>query len=547
MAKKKVKQSAVEEEATPSRVVDLNAMNDEELDAFIDSAPPEFVVEFREALLAASARDANNAKAVCDFGELVFGKVAAKHHREWLEEETQSNRVCIQAPPSSAKTTWITIIKTAWFIGKHPEKSNAICSAADDAAEDMAKAIADTIELNPNWKKVFPHIIPHPAKGWSANGYHVRDARYTVEEWEKVIGGDKNPTFLGGGVGSKRFNGLRVTGRFVMDDGHDRKSKTSDADCKGVVDFLKDTAEPRVEGGSLTIIQTRWNPKDVVNHCETLKRDDGTSIYKVFKHPALTEAGESYWEEVRPLKELEDTRLIVGEIDFQLIYLGNDTATQGQILKAEALRWYPYLQIKSEWERYFGVDFAMKLQELSAADEAKHSRFAVAILAYNGRHLVLEDGYVGVIYAGEAEETFFSLADLHRPVRCGIEVNAQNRRFYNDLTARKITSGRAWLNLMKVDTTQNMGARMAEMEPDFRLGTIMVSDSGLPFLDEFKAEWLGFGNKGVRNDTLSAAHLARHAAYNLLPRESPEQIRRRQNAKTPLSIGQQIEAAYGLR
>ena len=506
-----------------------------------DAMPPEAISKL-EALERIDTARGEGVEAVCAFGEYVFGLKAVVHHRAWLTEEEQSDRVCIQAPPSSAKTTWLTIIKTCWFIAKYPLLTNGIGSSSDGVADDMTRAVAGTIEYNPRFREVFPHIGLHKERGWGSDGYHVRDTSYTLEEWELMRAGDKNPTLVGGGVGSSRFNGFRCTGRFVLDDGHDRKSKHSDTVCAEVVDFVKDTLEARCEQAKLLeLVQTRWNPKDNVNYAENIIREDGSRMYKVFKHPAITESGESYWPEMRPIEKLLDIKLLSGNVDFELIYQGNETAMQGQVLKREALHWFKSTAILHTWTHYGGVDFAQKLQELSLRQEAKHSRFAYAMLAHTESFLVLVDGYVGLIAMGESENVFFSLSDLYRPVRVGIETNAQNRQFFNTLVRRKITSGYDWLNLMPITTTTNMGIRMSETEPDFRLGAIQVSDAAKPFLTEFLDEWLGFGMKDKRDDTLSAVDLARRAAYHLLPHDTAESKRNKKTVVHPFTA---IERAY---
>ena len=505
------------------------------------SAMPAEALRKLEVLERVDTARGEGVEAVVAFGRHVFGYKAAAHHRQWLAEEEASDRVCIQAPPSSAKTTWITIIKTCWFIAKYPLLTNGIGSASDDAADDMTKAVAETIERNPRFREVFPHIVLHKERGWSSDGYNIRDDRYSLEEWEVKRAGDKNATLAGGGVGSSRFNGFRATGRFVLDDMHDRKSKNSDTICKEVVDFVKDTVESRIEQGKmLVIVQTRWSPKDVVHYCESLVREDGSHMYTVFKHPAITESGESYWPDMRPIAKLRDIQLLSGNVDFELIYQGNETAMQGQILKREALHWFKSVSILHTWTHYGGVDFAQKLQELSPRQEARHSRFAYAILAHTESFLVLVDGYVGLIAMSEAENTFFSLSDIYRPVRVGIEVNAQNRQYFNSLIRRKIEGGYGWLNLMPINTTTNMGVRMSEAEPDFRLGAIQVSDAAKPFLAEFLGEWLGFGMNHKRDDTLSAVDLARRAAYHLLPYKGPEG-RETKKSMNPFTA---IERAY---
>lgn len=508
--------------------------------------------------LAATARG-DGVEAVADFGEVVFGFVPAPIHRTWLENaETpppsglSGPRVAATAPPESAKTTWMTIIRNAWKIGKHPELSFAIGSAGEKAADDMAKAVANTIEFNPRWKLVFPHVVPDKQRGWSSDGYHVRrqrcenlhcecqsDERMAPGEWERIRYGDKNPTLVSGGVGSARWNGLRLTGGLTLDDMHDRRSKTEQKTCDDTVGFFKDTAEFRVTGqGFLVIMQTRWNAKDVI--AEVKQRKD----FSVFEHPAIQNVGGvevSYWPAQHSLEKLQSIRER-GPIDFELVFQGNDKAVEGHLLKTIWLHAWPAAQIKHEWNRYFGVDFAQRLREIEKAGDDP-DRFSLTVWADTGARAVIEDVFAEELYFGDAEELFFAKAGIYNPLNSGVEVNgASAKKFYLALLTRMRLLGKSYV-ITPVTRTRSKGEYLNIIAPFFKSGQLLVSDAVSPGLELFRAEWAMFPNG--HDDTLDSAYNGYSILGHLLPQDNSaataERARRQAAAVSP---GRLIEQAY---
>lgn len=471
--------------------------------------------EQREAayleLLAVSAR-LDGVEAVCDFGELVFGKVAARHHRAWLKAMLEGRRTVVVAPPESAKTTWATIIKTAWKIGKWPEKSWGIGTAGDNAADDMTKAVADTIEFNPRWKMAFPHVVPDKQRGWSSEGYHVRRTDLPDGEWERLRYGDKNPSLVGGGVGSARWNGLRLTGGLSLDDIHDRRSKTQQKTNDDTVGFVLDTAEFRVTAdASLDVAQTRWNPKDYVS------RAKARSDFIVFEHPAISLDAEgnerSYWPEYHPLEKLQAIRER-SPIDFELVFQGNDRAVEGSVLKLEWLHDFPFLQFQKTWNRYFGIDFARRLREIEKKGDDPDS-FALAVFADTGTRMVLEDCFVEELFAGDAEALFFAKAAIFRPLATGLEVNGASAKiFYAALLQRMRENGLNYV-VVPVTRSKDKGEYLSEMAPYFSSGQVMVSDQPTPGLLTFRSQWVMFPRG--HDDALDAAYNGWHVSSHLLP------------------------------
>jgi len=475
-------------------------------------------------------------EAVYAWAELEFGVKPAAFHREWVEEIFANKRVAITAPPEAAKTTW-GIIVISWMIGKYPWRTNGVCSAGDSAALKIAQKIADVIEKSRMWAMVFPGVKPD-AGHWSREGWEVTDTLMAPELWRKRTATKKDPTLLAGGVGSAVWSGKRITGILWFDDIHDQKSRTSAIVCQEAVDFVQFTGLPRVKKNArAVIVQTRWNPKDVIAYVKTLRS------FKLFIHPAIKADDTSYWPEQWPLERLEDVKREIGAIAFDLVYQGNDKALQGTILKAAWLIDFPQTLIKREWPRYLAADFAQDTRELLGTASKDPDDFAMAVLVDASPILIVEDGYAERVAMGDAEEAFFQYVGIYQPVRCGVEVNNRGVNFYSNLLKRMRLLGMR-IPILPITTVANKTIRFMEMSPYFQTGQIKVSDALSPFMIKFREQWVSFGNRAEHDDTLDGVYLTWRLTSHLLPSEPPEETRRRLSRPAPVPIAKVIENAY---
>jgi len=503
---------------------------------YLESLSPE---EQLEQLLAASARG-DNVESVCHYAQLVFDVIPSAVHKKWITEVLGNRRVVIVAPPESAKTTIISVILLSWWIGKKPWTTNLICSAGENLSNNIARRVADVIEFNEKFKIVFPNVVPAKELGWSRDGYEVKDT--SMDNWALLTATKKDPTLASGGVGSSSVNGRRVTGIAIGDDLHDRESKSSETVCVQTVDFVKDTFLPRcMEDAHAVIVQTRWNGKDIVGYLDSVEYE-GEKMYQVFVHPAI-ENDESYWPEQWPIERLERRRAEVGEVDFQLVYLANANATKGNVLKAEYLTDFPQIWIKQEFNRFYGVDFAITQQSMVGTRYRKGDNFAIAKIVDTRPVLVVEDGFVGRVNQAEAENVLFSMASYDNPQRIYLETNAGGEVFYQALMRRMRENGLR-LPLIGRKAIKGKAERINQMLPDFQFGRVKVSDAQTTFLKTFRDEWLRFGDKAAHDDTLDAVYWAWRASDHLLTQKSNNDY----DAQKPTgqTVGRQIEIAYGL-
>lgn len=496
--------------------------------------PDEVLARLELADLVLTARG-TGVEAVAAFGQYVFGVSPVKHHRAWLEAKLNHRRVVIVAPPESAKTTW-SIILMAWSIGKRAWTTNCFVSATEGAANTMAKTVAECIENNARWKDIFPSVVPNKDKGWSRDGYEVIDNSISTERWTTLTATKKDPTLMAGGVGSARLNGIRITGRMECDDIHDRMSKESETVCADTVSFVKDTILSRVtQRAFFGMEQTRWNKKDCVGYI----KEKLAHIYTIFEHPAIDLAtGESYWAEQWSLERLEEKREEIDDLYFRLIYLGDDTAMDGAILKAEWLVPFPAGQIDKNWVVVYGVDPAFKKEQMVETKRRKRSRFVLTKMRIAPFGLVIENIIAGYFSEPEAEDLLVSHAALDKPIKVMIETNGVGDPFYQSLVRR--TS----LPVVPQHTSRDVVAHAQEMSPDFRKGQIRVSDENTEGLRLFREEWLALGGNGTF-DTISSTYYAYLAGRHALWRDdAPVARRKAENAGRTMGQMEAIERAY---
>ena len=230
-------------------------------------------------------------------------------------------------------------------------------------------------------------------------------------------------------------------------------------------------------------------------------------------------------------------------MDFQLVYLANADAAKGNVLKAEYLTDFPQIWIKLEFNRFYGVDFAITQQSMIGTRYRKGDNFAIAKIVDTRPVLVVEDGFVGRVNQSEAENVLFSMASYDNPQRIYLETNAGGEVFYQALMRRMRENGLR-LPLIGRKAIKGKAERINQMLPDFQFGRVKVSDAQTTFLKTFRDEWLRFGDKAAHDDTLDAVYWAWRASDHLLAQKSNSEY----DAQKPTgqSVGRQIEIAYGL-
>jgi hypothetical protein len=136
--------------------------------------------------------------------------------------------IVIRASREFAKTVCITVGFDAFRVGHGPEKMHFLFQISQGSAKDNSGKMAEIIQKNPAWKRIFPNVVPDEKSGWGANGYYVRDANIPDAEWAKICSTRNAPTILGVGTGSDETIGKHPDGAAISDDVHNFANTASD-------------------------------------------------------------------------------------------------------------------------------------------------------------------------------------------------------------------------------------------------------------------------------------------------------------------------------
>jgi len=172
--------------------------------------------------------------------ELIHGNKLTKHNYKAAEELYRAHdegRIFLYLGSRKfRKTTTFDITFASFLIGHFPSETSIITGASDPNAKLIAKSIAQIIENHPEYKAVFPNVIPYKERGWGAEGYWVRQTHklsgdkyvsVSIEEWTRQQAKINDPTFVGGGYKSAEINGKHPTLLMVVDDLHDIDTSAS--------------------------------------------------------------------------------------------------------------------------------------------------------------------------------------------------------------------------------------------------------------------------------------------------------------------------------
>ena len=420
------------------------------------------------------------------------------HHKQWIHTCLDENRVCILAPPESAKTTIISVLLTAFTIGHFPYKQNIVVSVSDDQAEKVVGTIVANIEGHPAWRMCFPDVMPDKKRGWGFNSGFFVKRKGPYAKWLQERAGRTGPTLLGVGYSNRAIIGRRVDGVFIVDDMMDETNTRSEAELDyAKAQFNKVISSRVTEDGKLILVGTPWREDDVYATAVS------TGLYTNYITPAWEEKGArliSYWPKQWPIERLERKRKELGEKDFRLMYLMDLKAQSGTVLKEEWLHpFFPSYQIDSAWPIYYGIDFAITSHDLGLKGRGhKRSYFAIAKIVHAPFGLIVWDGWRGQVGLGQAIDKVRQHADADLPKKIHIEVWGGGEGFLQQMV-RELPGH----TILPYRDTKDKTLRFSKMARHFETGRIRVNDAETKFLRVFKNEWIGYPTFPT-SDTLDA-------------------------------------------
>lgn len=443
----------------------------------------------------------------------------------------------ILASRGSWKTTSIALTFVPWFIGHHPTTANLIIQANDASASATALAISETIRVHPAFANVFPHVVPHPEKKWSEDGYEVRmthtDYTRTKEisagEWQKMVAARKDPTLLALSYSSKSVVGKHPTGLFLIDDIHDEENTKSQAMLDDVLKKLTGTILPMVFSlrnesapvgqqlqTTIVAVGTPWVEGDAMQYLRE------TGEFEVFEFPVIQEVSPDTPDAVRldhtsprgeelrgwfrfnwPDKFGRQAAIaafnVSGDFDFARMYMLMFKARKGEGVKFTL---FPAHLIDASQDVVATVDYA-SIRAEATKNTKDRSRFVhlVAVKIPHLNKVVIKDCFAEFVTQLEAEAQIEKGQTLHPHMRgTWIEIDGKGEEFY------QILRRKPHLKVVPISTKGISKERRHEvgLNPWLNIGQLMISDENTPGLNRLRAALAKWPNGTM--DEMDAAY-----------------------------------------
>jgi hypothetical protein len=115
----------------------------------------------------------------------------APFHVEWQDLFTQHKRVVLWSATELGKTSALSIGRVLWEIGTNPNIRIVIISDTADRAKKIVKTIKNYIERSPEYRTVFPHVLPDKDKTtglWKDSAFHIKRTTVSKDPTVQAIG-----------------------------------------------------------------------------------------------------------------------------------------------------------------------------------------------------------------------------------------------------------------------------------------------------------------------------------------------------------------------
>jgi len=253
-------------------------------------------------------------------------------------EAARYRRLQIDIGPRFGKTTLSSNMYPAWFAGRHSDRHIIVATYNETFARDLGRKIRD-IMRTPQYRQVFPDLK-------IKRGSAAQDRIETTD----------------GGIIFCVGRGSAVTGRgahtILLDDPvKDRKEADSVTIRDSMWNWYNQVLKTRLmnKGGTIVIIQTRWNEDDLVGRLtdpmNPYYSHNEAKLWHRISLPALAEEndilgrapGEALWPERFDEQYLNEIRASDPR-GFMALYQGQPAPREGAFFKADHL--VPYTSMK---------------------------------------------------------------------------------------------------------------------------------------------------------------------------------------------------------
>lgn len=418
-----------------------------------------------------------------DFGKYVMqGAWTPSWHHEVLVdtlekvERGEILRLIVQMPPRHGKSTLISQLFPAWYLGRHPDREVVVASYAQRIASGWGRKVRNLVD-GELFQKVFPTV--HMADDSKSNSlFHVKDKLSPAADGSLYVVG------MGGALTSRGAHVL------VIDDPtKDAQEADSEAIKERNQDWFREVAYSRLAPtvGAIIILMTRWRTDDMAGW---VQQEFPEQNWHVLSMPCVAEKDEEWelpggkyvrrtpgdplWPNRWSPQEINNFKLVGGARGWNAQYQQRPLPAEGNLCKATWFRRYPNNPVfisdvlKSAKRIVQSWDTAQKEKEVN--DPSVCTTWAETESGY-----YLLDLFVGRLVYPDLKRAFLSQAAKWVPHAILIEDKASGTSLIQDLRAE------TRLPILKIEPDGNKLIRWQRVTPSIEAGQVYLPD---------KADWL---------------------------------------------------------
>jgi len=292
----------------------------------------------------------------------------ARHHRKIaraLEEVERGNIpfLILVTAPRHGKSELVSRRLPAWYAGRHPDHDIVVATYSDEFAMDFGADVRAIMNSSQH-HQVFP-------------GFKLRRGGTAKDRLQTEKGGLLS--FVGrGGALTGRGAHLLICDDLIKDD----KEAQSQAIRDQAWNWLTKVAMTRRRGKKLVIMTfTRWHVDDPIGRLTNSNTDENPYFnenlakrIKIIELPAIAEEndtlgrapGEALWPDgpdTFDLDFLEQQRALMGPLNFEALYQGKPTLSEGILFQRENIHLYNPSDLPKELRYYCSSDHAVGLKQ----------------------------------------------------------------------------------------------------------------------------------------------------------------------------------------
>jgi predicted phage terminase large subunit-like protein len=252
-------------------------------------------------------------------------------------EQEQSDRpqiLLVAVPPRHGKSTLISRLAPAWYLGTFPERRVMLASYEADFAAQWGMKARDLLEEH----------------GPTLFGVRVSRRSRSARRWD-LEGSEGGMVSVGVG-GAMTGRGADV---MIIDDPvKNAEQAMSEVIRERQWDWWQATARSRLEPGAVVVVlMTRWHEADLGGKLIAASASGEGDPVREIRLPALgedadplgRERGDALWPQRYPRESLHATKAAVGPYWFSAMYQGRPTPDEGGVFDRKDFR---YFEMKGE-------------------------------------------------------------------------------------------------------------------------------------------------------------------------------------------------------